>query len=124
MEHLIAARYNLFWYLSLIAPAVIMLFFTSMRKKNLMIIGVIISLITTYSLCNLSVEKKWKTRNEIAKTEQERAYATADSANLVFTAIFIGPFESILYTSFWGFIGIKIWPRPRKEDKEKNITSG
>jgi hypothetical protein len=35
----------------------------------------------------------------------------ADGANLVFTAIFIGPFEAILYTTIWGIIGRVGWKR-------------
>jgi hypothetical protein len=43
-------------------------------------------------LCKISVREKWKVRYEIAKTSEELGYAYADGANLVFTAIFIGPF--------------------------------
>ena len=119
MEELIAARYNLFWYLSLFAPAVVMLTFTFSRSKRLLIVGIIISLITTYTLCNISVQEKWKVRNEIAQTDAEREYATSDGANLVFTAFFIGPFEASIYTTAWGILGWRVWPRVRNSGHKK-----
>jgi hypothetical protein len=114
MEELYAARYNIFWYLSLFVPAAIMIISTFWHKKSILIVGIFVSLISTYMLCNLSVQKKWDVRNEIAKTEKERAYAQADGANLVFTAIIIGPLESVLYTIIWGLLGWKMWPKYRK----------
>ena len=123
MEELYAARYNLWWYLSFLVPAAVMIVSTFWHKKTFLIIGIILSLITTWSLCNLSVHKKWRIRNVIAQTEEERAYATADGANLVFTAFVIGPFESAFYTTIWGFLGWKWWPKIRQQNtKRKNIT--
>ena len=115
MEELIAARFNVYWYLSFIVPAALMLTFTFSRSKKLLFLGVIISLIATYSLCNISVQEKWKVRNEIAQTNMERKYATVDGANLVFSALFIGPFEAIIYTSIWGVLGWKLWPKVRSK---------
>lgn len=111
MEELISARFNIYWYLSFFAPAIIMLAFTYWKNIKLLMVGIIISLITTYMLCNIATQEKWDTRNQLAQTEEERAYATADGANLVFTAFIIGPFESILYTSLWGILGWRIWPK-------------
>ena len=91
-----------------------MVFGTFWHKRYLLIIAVILSLFATYALCNISVQEKWKTRLSLAKTEAQLEYATADGANLVFTAFFIGPFEALLYTFFWGLLGWKIWPRLRK----------
>jgi hypothetical protein len=117
MEEMIAARYNLWWYLSLIAPAILMLAATFWHKKHILIFAVILSIVGTYALCNISVREKWKTRYEMAKTQQEIEYACADGANLVFTAIAIGPFEAFLYTTFWGFVGWKLWPKILKRKK-------
>ena len=107
MEELYAARFNVYWYLSFIMPAAIMLAFTYWKNTKLLILGIFLSLFTTYALCNFSVQEKWRIRYEIAKTEEEWKYATADGANLVFTAFFIAPLESVLYTSVWGLIGWK-----------------
>jgi|GEM_PF-5946580 len=109
MEELVAARFNLFWYLSLIAPAAIMLTVTYFSRKTLLITGIVLSLLRTYLLCNVSVQQKWKIRNELARTDEEMEYATADGANRVFTAFVIGPFEALLYTSFWGICGWRLW---------------
>jgi hypothetical protein len=122
MEEMISARYNVWWYLSFIVPALIMIAGTYRRNRVILVIAVIISLFTTYALCNLSVRKKWHKRYEIAKTQEEMDYATTDGANLVFTAIFIGPFEAILYTFLWGFVGYKLWPKVLK--RKNIITSG
>jgi hypothetical protein len=117
MEEMIAARFNLWWYLSLIVPAVVMLTATFWHKRYLFIIAIVLSLLATYALCNISVREKWKTRFEIAKTQPENEYSSADGANLVFTAIAIGPFEAILYTAFWGLIGWKLWPKILKRER-------
>jgi hypothetical protein len=117
MEEMIAARYNLWWYQSFFVPAFIMLVGTFWNKRYILIISIILSLVSTYMLCNISVREKWKVRYEIAKTSEELGYAYADGANLVFTAIFIGPFESILYTTIWGVIGRFGWKRLKAKRK-------
>lgn len=122
MEDMIAAKYNIYWYLSFIIPAVVMLLFTFWKNKKLLTFAVIISLTITYTLCNISVQEKWKVRGEIAQTEKGREYAMADGANLVFTAYFIAPFEAILYTSTWGILGWTIWPRIRRKRNNKVET--
>ncbi len=119
MEELIVARYNLWWYLSFFVPALVMIAGTFWHKKAILIIAITISLFATYTLCNISVREKWGKRFELAKTDEELEYASADGANFVFTAIAIGPFEAILYTSFWGFVGWKLWPRLKiRKEKE------
>jgi hypothetical protein len=85
MEEMIAARYNLWWYLSFFVPALIMLTGTFWNKRHILIIAIILSLVSTYILSNISVGEKWKVRYEIAKTSKELDYASADGANLVFT---------------------------------------
>lgn len=114
MEEMHAARFNIYWYLSLAVRLVVMAVATYWRRKPLLWAGVAVSLVATYLLCNAAVQTKWQTRWEIAKTEEERRYATADGANLVFTALFIGPFEAILYTTVWGVAGWRAWGRVRK----------
>jgi len=116
MKEMVLARFNLEWFLSLLVPATLMLLVTYRHRKSLLVIGVILSLAATYSLCNLSVEKKWRTRAEIAATNEEKAYAYSDGANLVFTAFFIAPFESVLYTTIWGVVGWRAWPWIRKRE--------
>ena len=105
MEAMEAARFNIYWYLSLLTPLLVMAVATYRRKKSIMWSGAAASLVATYLLCNLAVQAKWETRWRIAQTEEEQRYATADGANLVFTAFIIGPFEAILYTSIWGVVG-------------------
>jgi len=119
MEAMIAARYNLWWYLSFLVPALIMITGTFWNKRNILIIAIILSLVATYTLCNISVREKWKVRYEIAKTSKELDYSSADGANLVFTAIFIGPFEAILYTTIWGIIGWFGWSRLKTKRTEE-----
>jgi hypothetical protein len=85
MDAMIAARFNTYWLLSLAVPAVAMLFATFWRKRYVFIAGAVVSLLATYYLSNLAVQAKWRTRFELARTEQELEYASADGANLVFT---------------------------------------
>jgi len=116
MNEMAAARFNVFWFLSFLAPAAIMLFAAFWNERRIFLAGAVISLVVTYSLCNLAVQEKWKTRLEIAKTEKQLEVATADGANVVFTAYIFGPLEAVLYTWFWGYIGRKAWPILKKQN--------
>ena len=118
MKAMDAARFNVYWYLSLAIPFLLMIVVTYWRKKSILWSGVAVSLVATYLLCNAAVQTKWQTRWEIAKTEKEQRYATADGANLVFTAFIIGPFEAVLYTGIWGFVGWRLWGRWHKHAKQ------
>jgi len=60
--------------------------------------GILLSLSATYFLCNVSVQETWRIRFESAKTEQEIERASADGANLVFTAFFFAPLKAAAYT--------------------------
>ncbi len=113
MEEMAAARFNIYWYLSLIVPAAVMLIATYRHKRSTLASGALLSVIAVYLLCNIAVQTKWRARFEMAKTEQEIEYASADGANLAFTALLIAPFEAALYTTFWGVIGWRLWPRIR-----------
>ncbi len=117
MDPMLAARFNVYWWLSIVAPAVIMLAVTYWHRRAPLIVGAIFSLVITYALCNFSVQEKWQVRNEIAQTDSEREYATKDGANLVFTLLFIGPFEAVVYTSLWGLVGWRLWPRLRRKQQ-------
>ena len=115
MSEMAAARFNAFWFLSFLAPAAIMLLVTFWKEKRVFVAGVVISLVVTYTLCNLAVQEKWQTRIEMANPEKQLEAATADGANTVFTAYFFGPLEAVLYTWFWGYIGRKVWPILQKQ---------
>lgn len=115
MNEMAAARFNVFWFLSILAPAVIMLLATFWQEKRIWVVGAAISLSVTYLLCNLAVQEKWHTRLELAKTETQLAAATRDGANLVFTAYISGPLEAMVYTWFWGSMGRKAWPILKKQ---------
>ena len=110
MEAMAAARYNEYWFLWLFAPFVVMLAATFRHRRWDVIIGIGVSLATTYTLSNLAVQEKWRIRNEIAVTPEEVAYATADGANLVFTFLLIAPVEAIVLTWLWGLVGWRCWP--------------
>lgn len=117
MEAMEAARFNVYWYLSFAVPLIVMAVATYRRKKSLLWVGVVASLVATYMLCNLAVQTKWETRWEIAKTKEEREYATADGANLVFTAFVFAPLEALLYTAVWGFVGWRVWGMVHRDAK-------
>lgn len=123
MDELIAARYNAYWYLSFIAPAAVMLVATFSHKRPLLWAGVLASVVATYILCNMAVQEKWRARFEMAKTDQELEYASADGANLAFTAFFFAPFESVLYTTLWGVLGWCAWPRVRGRQAQLSLQA-
>jgi MFS family permease len=123
MDPMLAATFNVYWWLSILAPVVVMLAATYWHRRSVLIIGVLLSLVITYVLCNFSVQEKWRIRNEIAQTESEREYAQRDGANLVFTLLFIGPFEAIVYTSLWGAVGWRLWPRLRRKRQGHDVAA-
>jgi hypothetical protein len=118
MSEMAAARLNVFWFLSFLAPAAIMLLATFWKQRRILVVGVVISLVVTYTLSNLAVQQKWQTRLETAKTEKQLEAATADGANIVFTAYVFGPLEAVLYTWFWGYAGRKVWPVLKKQKRQ------
>lgn len=106
-----AARFNIYWFLWLLAPAVTMLIATYKPNKVKIISLVMLSLVLTYSFSNLAVIRKWDIRMDIAKTKEELEYASADGANKVFTLLFIAPIEAIFFTSLWGGLGYYVHRR-------------
>jgi hypothetical protein len=109
-----AARFNIYWFLWLLAPAITMLIATYKPNKVKIISLIMLSLVLTYSFSNLAVIRKWDIRMEIAKTKEELEHATADGANKVFTLMFIAPIEAIFFTSLWGGVGYYVHRRKEK----------
>ena len=113
-----SARFNVFWFLSLLAPVAVMFVATYFRRRSILVVGILLSLASTYFLCNAAVQEKWRIRFDNAKTEQELERASADGANLVFTALFFAPFESVAYTTLWSVVGWRTWRRIAKKKAE------
>jgi len=111
------ARYNIYWYLTIVLPAVIM--FISSRNKNpkIFILGSLISIFLTTTISMLSIDNKWSIRISQAQTDSQMKEATADGANMLFGYIFIAPFEAFFYTFFFGFI---FWKLVFKSNDGKN----
>jgi len=103
-------RFNLLFFMWLLASPVVMLYVTlwSPGKKKI-IIGVLLSLTLTFVLSNLSVMRKWDLRMENAVTVQEKENASADGANKVFNLIFLSPIEAVLFTVFWSGVGCMVY---------------
>lgn len=110
-----SARFNIYWFVWLIAPALTMLIATYKPNKTKIVSCVLLSLVLTYTLSNLAVIRKWDIRMEIAKTQAELDYATTDGANKAFTLMFFAPLEAIFFTSFWGGIGYLLSRKKRKD---------
>jgi hypothetical protein len=104
-----SARFNVFWFLSLLVPAVVMLAASLGRKWWLSGIAALASVTTTYWLCLLAVSRKWSIRSELATSEAQRQWVyDSDGGNQAFTAVVTGPLEAILYTALWAFLGWKL----------------
>jgi hypothetical protein len=103
------ARFNVFWFLSLLTPAAIMLAASLGRRWWLSGAAALASLAITYWLCLLAVEQKWTTRLELATTEAQRQWVyDSDGGNQAFTAVVTGPLEAIAYTALWALVGWKL----------------
>jgi hypothetical protein len=104
-----AARLNVFWFLSLLVPATIMLAASTGRRIWLSLGAAAVSLAATYWLCLLAVARKWDIRAASATTEVQKQWVyDHDGANQAFTAVVTGPLEALVYTLFWGVIGWKL----------------
>ena len=105
MDSMELARFNIYWFLWLLAPAVIMIASTYWRRISVLVLGIALSLVSTYLLSNMAVAEKWRIRNEVAATEEQLSTATSDGANIVFTRFLFAPVEAVVFTAFWGIIG-------------------
>jgi hypothetical protein len=104
------ARFNLFWFLSLFAPALIMLAASAARRKWLSLVAAVLSLGVTYWLCLLAVARKWGIRAQFASTDAQKQWVyDHDGANQAFTAVITGPLEAIVYTVLWWIVGWKLF---------------
>lgn len=114
MDPMLAARFNGYWFASLLAPALVMLVATFFSRRWTLVLGVMVSLCATFVLSHLAVERKWRLRGEIAVTQADRDYASADGANRMAAILVIGPVEAIVFTAAWGFVGWRSWRRIRR----------
>ena len=115
-------RFNVFWFLSLLAPGLIMYIAFKIRTK-LAIIGLsVISLSATYGLCVLAVIRKWELREASAyTTPNQMEYAIGDGANLIFTTYLSAPLEAVLWTVLWGYIWYHVLKVNKKSVLKKNV---
>lgn len=80
------ARFNVFWFLSVVAPAAIMLAASIGRRVWLTLIAGAASICITYWLCLLAVVRKWDLRLARATTEvQQQLVYDSDGGNQAFT---------------------------------------
>jgi hypothetical protein len=109
-----SARLNVYWFLSLLAPAAIMCAAALARRKWVSLCALPISIAVTYWLCLLAVTRKWQTYLSRATTDAERQWVfDHDGGNQAFTAVVTGPLEAVLYSVIWGVIGWKLSARSR-----------
>lgn len=102
LDKMTLARFNVFWYVWALAPLVIMSFSCWAPTRKKLWLGVLTSIVSVYVLSIFAVSRKWDLRLALASTPQESEFATADGANMVFTAYFFAPLEAIFLTLFWG----------------------
>ncbi len=102
---------NEYFYLSVMVPVALMIIAGLIYDQKIFLVAVVVSLIATYQLGNLAVQKKWEIRNRTAVTEIEKVNATADGGNLVFTAILIAPVQAIVLTFFGAWLGLVLGSR-------------
>jgi hypothetical protein len=108
------ARFNVFWFLSLLAPAAIMLIGSLGHRLWQSLIAGGLSVYLTYWLCLLAVTRKWDMRLAQATTEAQRQLVfDSDGGNQAFTAVITGPLEAVIYTVLWGVVGWKLVSRHR-----------
>jgi len=111
------SRYNIYWYLTIIVPFIIMLISSKNKKPKVFILGSLISIFVTTTISMLAIDEKWSIRLSEAQTEQQFSEATADGANIIFGYILIAPFEAFFYTFLFGFL---FWKFLFKTIDEKN----
>jgi hypothetical protein len=116
------ARFNVFWFLSLLAPALIMIAASTARRIWLSLAAAAISLGATYCLCLLSVERKWDIRLRLATTDAQRQWVyDHDGANQAATVVITGPLEAVVYTVLWGVVGWKLISMYQARSSNKSL---
>jgi hypothetical protein len=117
-----SARFNVFWFVSVLAPAAIMLFASLARRWWLTALAAALSVAATYWFCLIAVEQKWTIRYDLVQSDPElqRLY-DSDGANQAFTAVVTGPIEAVGYTVLWGFLGWKFVSMYQARSSNKSL---
>ena len=116
------ARLNVFWFSSLLAPALIMIAASTALRIWLSLAAAVVSLGATYWLCLLSVTRKWDIRASLATTDAQKLWVyDHDGANQAFTAVITGPLEAVVYTVLWGVIGWKLVAMYQSRSSNKSL---
>lgn len=110
------ARFNLFWFLSLAAPCLIVTpaaYFARSLRSNRLRIAVAAALALTWWLSVQSLERRWVMYMERARTDAELTAATTDGAQRIAWALIGAPAEAVVSTVVWGVIGWQLGRRRR-----------
>lgn len=118
-----SATYNIFWYAKFAVPVVAATLAFFLRHKAVMLLLLAMAAPMTYALSVNAIRTKWEVRFEAAKTEREKAIvASSDGANLVAGAMFIAPFEAIVYNAM--AFGVAAGMLGLRQNRERSRVGG
>lgn len=78
LDELDAARYNAWWWLSYMLPAIVMLAATCRRRPAFLCLGMLAALLGTWLLAVYAVQVKWQLRGAAAMTMEARQLVMSD----------------------------------------------
>ncbi|MBN2131171.1 MAG: hypothetical protein JW741_16850 [Sedimentisphaerales bacterium] len=118
MGELTAAKYNSYWFLSFVVPAVILFAAAYWHRRGILIVGVLLSLSAAIPLRIAAVRVRWdRQREATALFEGHYASWDHDPAAMVEVA-FIAPVQAFLSAGFWSLYWWFLWPRVRGRRRE------
>jgi hypothetical protein len=121
------ATYNVFWYVKFLIPVIAAILAMILRLRWMMVLLLLVAIPMTYAVSVGAITRKWDLRFQAAKTDNEKSsVAASDGANLVFGAMFIGPFEALVYNAItFGIAAAVVAARKvKKNDNEPENQTG
>ena len=110
MGELAAAKYNTCWFLSFVAPAVILFVAAYWHRRRILILGVLLSLSVAVPLRIAAVFVRWDRQIEVAGSCEKVHAAWADDPPVFVEVVAIAPLQALLSAGVWSLYWWGVWP--------------
>jgi hypothetical protein len=120
MEELFKAPCNNYSYISFFLPVLVMLAGGYFQKKSIFIACILFSLVSTYYICQLSIQERWKVDEALAIANNDTSI-DFESEEITTRAFYIASIESVLYTAVWSVVGWRLWPLLRRNHLSEKL---
>lgn len=117
MKELQAARYNIYWFLSFLVPAVILFVATYWHRRRVLVLGVFLSLSVAVPLRIAAVFVRWDKQIKVTNSLEEIHAVWARDPPVLMEVAFIAPLQALLSVGFWSPYWWGVWPWVRRHGR-------